>query len=113
MAESSRFEGLPAEMLAWRTDGTPVKVRLFTGEQRQAPPAGDARVSYLLNCLECDARCRRPLAMPFGSPAERGKWASEHTRGTGHNRWLVRDEPRPVVSGEVVADAGELEAGAG
>lgn len=117
MAESSRFGAHGAEALAWLTGGTPVKVRLVTGEPRQAPrpDAGtDAgRVFFLLNCLDCDDLGHRPLAMPFGSPAERGKWASEHTRGTGHDRWLVRDERRRVVSGEVVADAGELEAGAG
>jgi hypothetical protein len=32
--------------------------------------------------------------MPFGSPAERGKWASGHTARTGHDNWLVLDQPR-------------------
>lgn len=94
--------------------GGPITVRLVTGEPaRAARPAvseDTRRVFFLLNCLECDGQSR-PLAIPFESAAARGKWASEHTRGTGHNRWIVRDEPRPVVAGEVVADARELEAG--
>jgi hypothetical protein len=48
---------------------------------------------YLLACLECDAQSR-PLLMPFGTAAERGKWAAEHTRGTGHDRWYVTQETR-------------------
>lgn len=27
--------------------------------------------------------------MPFRSVAERGKWCGEHTRGTGHDSWLL------------------------
>ena len=48
---------------------------------------------YLLACLECEP----PLPMPFGSQAERGKWASEHTKGTGHDRWHVWQEPNEVT----------------
>lgn len=48
-------------------------------------------VFYLLNCLKCDDQSR-PLPIPFESAAARGKWASEHAAGTGHNRWLVREE---------------------
>jgi hypothetical protein len=48
---------------------------------------------YVLACLECGDP-DRPLPMPFGSPAERGKWASEHTRATGHDRWIVKDQRR-------------------
>lgn len=47
-----------------------------------------ATTFYLLTCLECEP----PLPMPFGTAAERGKWAAEHTRGTGHDRWIVKDE---------------------
>ena len=47
---------------------------------------------YLLTCRECGDP-DRPLPMPFGSPAERGHWASEHTRTTGHDRWIVLDQP--------------------
>jgi|ERR1035441_3395655 hypothetical protein len=50
-----------------------------------------ARTFYLLACLECGSP-ERPLPMPFGDQAERGKWASEHTRGTGHDLWLVWEE---------------------
>jgi len=54
---------------------------------------------YLLACLECGDP-ENPLPMPFGSPAERGKWASEHTRATGHDRWWVNDYERPGVLAE-------------
>jgi len=57
---------------------------------------------YLLACLECGDP-ENPLPMPFGNPAERGKWASEHTRATGHDRWWVKDHERDDTSG----DAGE------
>ncbi len=45
---------------------------------------------YLLSCLECEP----PLPMPFSSQEERGGWAAEHTKGTGHNRWHVWEEDR-------------------
>lgn len=45
---------------------------------------------YVLICHLCEP----PLPMPFGSAAERGKWAAEHTLGTGHDRWTVLDQPR-------------------
>lgn len=47
---------------------------------------------YLLTCLDCWQGLDRPLRMPFGSAAERGKWASEHTKGTGHDHWRVWEE---------------------
>lgn len=53
-----------------------------------------SRTFYLLACLECEAGNERPLPIPFGSAAERGKWAAEHTRGTGHERWWVKDDVR-------------------
>jgi hypothetical protein len=46
---------------------------------------------YLLSCLQCGDP-ERPLVMPFGSPEERGKWATGHTQMTGHDRWRVADE---------------------
>lgn len=49
-------------------------------------------VFYVLACRQCGDP-ERPLPMPFGSPAERGKWASEHTRATGHDKWFVLDQP--------------------
>lgn len=48
---------------------------------------------YLLACLDCDQQ-EYPLAMPFSTPAERGKWAAEHTRETGHDHWFVKDMQR-------------------
>ena len=44
---------------------------------------------YLLVCRECGDG---DLVMPFGSPEERGKWASGHTKATGHDRWWVKDQ---------------------
>lgn len=32
--------------------------------------------------------------IPFESAEARGKWAAEHTRGTGHDSWIVLDHPR-------------------
>jgi hypothetical protein len=52
----------------------------------------DQDVLYLLVCRECTPE--DPLVMPFSSAADRGKWAAQHRRGTGHNRWWVKDEPR-------------------
>ena len=44
---------------------------------------------YLLVCRDCgDGK----LVMPFASAAERGKWAAEHTEGTGHDNWFVKDD---------------------
>jgi len=48
---------------------------------------------YLLVCRECES-AERPLPMPFTTAAERGRYAAEHTRGTGHDRWIVLDEER-------------------
>lgn len=53
------------------------------------------RTFCLLVCHECGDP-ERPLPIPFDSPAERGKWAAEHTRATGHDRWTVKNERRPV-----------------
>jgi hypothetical protein len=57
---------------------------------------------YLLACFLCGDP-ERPLPMPFGSPAERGKWASGHTRATGHERWHVWEEVRVAVPSETAA----------
>ncbi len=48
---------------------------------------------YVLVCRVCDPEGDAP--MPFDSAAKRGRWASEHTRGTGHDLWLVLDQPKP------------------
>lgn len=42
---------------------------------------------YVLVCREC----RPVLPIPFESAEERGRWAAEHTRGTGHDQWFVKD----------------------
>lgn len=65
------------------------------------PPAvtGTTQKFYLLVCRECG---NGDLVMPFDSPAERGKWAGAHTRGTGHDRWFVT-ESSGRLSGEQVA----------
>jgi len=46
---------------------------------------------YVLVCRDCG---NGDLPMPFGSTAERGKWAAQHTRATGHENWLVLDQQR-------------------
>jgi hypothetical protein len=61
------------------------------------PPA---ETFYLLACRDCGDP-ERPLAMPFGSAAERGKWASEHTQATGHDRWWVKYAVRKGVPDEL------------
>jgi hypothetical protein len=53
---------------------------------------------YHLVCWECG---NGDLVMPFDSPAERGKWAGAHTRGTGHDRWFVTESDRRLPSEEV------------
>lgn len=42
---------------------------------------------YILVCRECEP----VLPMPFESAEDRGRWAGEHTSGTGHGLWLVLD----------------------
>jgi hypothetical protein len=54
---------------------------------------GTFETFYLLACLQC-GNPERPLPMPFGDQAERGKWAAAHTRATGHERWHVWEEVR-------------------
>lgn len=54
---------------------------------------------YVLVCRDCGDP-EKPLPMPFSSPEERGKWASAHTKGTGHDRWLVVDQEVPDDGGE-------------
>jgi hypothetical protein len=44
---------------------------------------------YVLVCRECG---NGDLPMPFESAEARGRWAAAHTKGTGHDRWLVVDQ---------------------
>lgn len=52
-------------------------------------------VWYVLVCLVCDPDSDAP--MPFGSAEERGKWAAAHKVGTGHEHWLVADQPKAAA----------------
>ena len=61
-----------------------------------------ARIFYVLVCRLCGDP-DKPLPMPFGSPAERGKWASAHTAATGHDRWFVLDQPAGSGGPEKIA----------
>jgi len=56
------------------------------GEQSQ-------RVYYVLVCRDCGDG-DQALPIPFETPQARGQWAAAHTRGTGHDRWLVLDQQR-------------------
>lgn len=51
----------------------------------------ETRIFYILICRECGDG-ENALPMPFESAEARGKWAAEHTRGTGHDRWFVIDQ---------------------
>lgn len=56
---------------------------------------------YVLVCRQCGDG---DLPMPFDSPEARGRWASEHTKGTGHDRWFVTDqdpEPQRDLAAEI------------
>lgn len=53
-----------------------------------------AETFYLLVCRECGDPDDDPVILPFKSAEDRGKWATAHTKGTGHDRWYVKDEER-------------------
>lgn len=57
-------------------------------------------MDYLLVCRQC-ASDSKALPVPFESAQARGQWAAEHTRGTGHVRWLVMDKKQDDKSGDV------------
>jgi hypothetical protein len=50
---------------------------------------------FVLFCRECDPELRGPI--PFESAAERGRYAAEHRAGTGHDAWLVIEQPREIL----------------
>lgn len=53
----------------------------------------DEAMWYVLFCRHCD----EDTPIPFESPEARGKWAAEHTKGTGHQWWIVVDQRRAPV----------------
>lgn len=50
----------------------------------------EPEVFYVLVCRDCDGDDPHPI--PFPTAAKRGRWASEHTKATGHSSWLVLDQ---------------------
>jgi len=63
------------ERLSW------FRVQILCGRLKMAD------IWYLLLCRECATN----IPMIFGSASERGKWAAAHTKGTGHDKWVVLD----------------------
>lgn len=51
----------------------------------------DEEFAYYLMCRQCGDGTV-PVG-PFASREERGEWMAAHTRETGHDSWLVRDQP--------------------
>jgi hypothetical protein len=51
---------------------------------------------YVILCRVCnpDLEDARNLWMPFETAEARGRWAAEHKRATGHDRWFVIDQPK-------------------
>lgn len=52
---------------------------------------------FVLACRTCDeiaVTTDDPVFLPFESPEERGRWASKHTAGTGHDSWIVMEVDR-------------------
>ena len=45
----------------------------------------------IIVCRTCSTDADMVALIPFASWSDRGKWASEHTRGTGHASWLCLD----------------------
>lgn len=48
-------------------------------------------VGYYVMCRECGDGTK-PIG-PFASEQARAAWQVQHSRQTGHSRWLVRDQP--------------------
>lgn len=49
---------------------------------------------YVLVCRQCGDP-DKPLPVPFESAEARGEWATEHTKVSGHDQWLVIDQIDP------------------
>ena len=63
-------------------------------------------------CVLVCRECGDDLVIPFSSYRERGRWAAEHTRGTGHARWFCADRsacptPEAAAAALVEFDRGE------
>jgi hypothetical protein len=48
-------------------------------------------IFYIIFCRKCD-NPNWPLPIPFESPEARVKWATAHTAGTGHDKFIVLDQ---------------------
>jgi hypothetical protein len=60
-----------------------------------------AEIPCVLVCRDCG-----DLVIPFLSYRERGRWAAEHTAGTGHARWFCADRstcPTPEAAAAALA----------
>jgi hypothetical protein len=67
----------------------------MTGSGAAASSSSATPVTWhLLVCLDCTK------AEVFDTPGERDGWQEAHTRGTGHQRWIVKDQPRGRRDGE-------------
>jgi len=91
-------------------------------EPMPAPPRGIVALGEYLGiqskgywvtcCVACDGD--HPMPMPFGSLEERENWVSAHTRGTGHNHYIMVDPVRDQDSDQLplgFAQAGEVSFG--
>lgn len=55
-------------------------------------------------CILVCRVCGDDLVYPFDSYGQRGRWAAEHTAGTGHKRWYVHDGwPTPEQAAQLIA----------
>lgn len=64
--------------------------RLMSAAHRTRVEAAE-RTYYVLVCRVCDPEAESPI--PFESAEARGRWATDHTAGTGHENWIVVDQP--------------------
>lgn len=67
------------------------------------PHPMDVDMFYLLWCKVCEPEQEANNAIPFESPAARGKWAAAHAKALGHDSWLVIDH-EPELIAEVQSD---------
>ncbi len=66
---------------------------------------GDRHGQCILVCRVCSADADGPMFMPFSSYRERGRWATAHTKRTGHAAWYCLDGwPTPAQVAEQMAE---------